>query len=270
MPKETQGEEIKNFDFPEFKGAQNAKLDAQDFLYRELSTKNPLQSPEKAKVIKAERERAAEAGFNISPIVREYRGIVKQEVDERERRIEDEVLKRVEFLRQEAFEQGFQEGVEQGKAEVFQQTRQMTEEKLTHLTQLIQEILAEKEDLLAREKMESYRLIRNLTKWVILRELKDDGEYLNRLLEKLINELGSKQNLLLQVNRAQFDQMPEILEVVQKKLGTLKNVRVETDDDVSERGFVIESDNGIINGTLEEQFIQLDRLFETVGLEKDE
>lgn len=270
MPKTTNDLEVQSFDFPEFKGAANSKIDAQEFLYRELSANSPLQSPEKAKVIKAERERAAASGFNISPIVREYRGIVKQEIDERERKIEDEVSKRVEFLRQEAFEQGFAEGVEQGKNEVFDQTRQMTEEKLAHLTGLIHEVMNEKEDLLAKEKNEVYRLVRNLTKWVILRELKDDGEYLKRLLEKLVTELGSKQNLLLQVNRAQFAEMPEILEVVQAKLGELKNVRVESDDDVTANGFIIESENGIINGTLEEQFKSLDRLFEAVGLESNE
>jgi len=270
MPKGTNEQEIKSFSFPEFSGAANSKIDAEEFLFRELSDSNPLKTPEKAKIIKAERERAASSGFNISPIVREYRGMAKQEVEERERRIEEEVQKRIELIRQDAFEQGFSEGVEQGKSEVFDQTRQMTEEKLTHLTGMIQDVLKEKEELLAQEKTEVYRLVRNLTKWVILRELKDDGEYLKRLLEKLITELGSRQNLLLQVNRAQFADMPEILEFVQSKLGELKNIRLETDEDVSANGFVIESENGIINGTMEEQFRSLDRLFEAVGLESNE
>ncbi|MBH48646.1 MAG: hypothetical protein CME71_10800 [Halobacteriovorax sp.] len=270
MPKSQSENEITSFSFPEFSGAANTSEDASEFLYRDLSQNNPLKVKEKAQIIKAERTQAEKAGFTISPIVREYRGIARQEVDERERRIEDEVQKRLEFLKQQAFDEGFQEGIEQGKAEVFDQTRQMTEEKLTHLTALIQEVLAEKEELLAREKNDTYRLVRNLSKWIVLRELKDDGKYIERLLEKLVTELGSKQNLLIQVNRAQFEAMPEVLDVVQARLGELKNVRVEADSDVSPNGFVIESENGIINGTLEEQFHQLDRLFEAVGLESDE
>ncbi len=269
MPKGDNNQEIKSYSFTEFSHSDAGSSDAKDFLYREFSESNPLQSPEKAKVIKAERKRAEDSGFSISPIVREYRGMVTQEMSERERRIEDEVLKRLEFLKQQACEEGFKEGVEQGKAEVFDQTRQMTEEKLAHLTELIQTVLAEKEELLAKEKNDVYRLVRNLSKWITLKELKDDGKYVERLLEKLITELGAKQNLLIQVNAAQFEQMPEVLEIVQKKLGELKNVRVEADSDVSINGFIIESDNGIINGTLEEQFIQLDRLFEAVGLESD-
>ena len=270
MPKGETNQEIKSYSFTEFSKGKIDESDATEFLFRELSQANPLLSPEKGQVIKAERERAESSGFNISPIVKEYRGMLTQEMSERERRVEDEVLKRLEFLKQQAFEEGFNEGVEQGKAEVFDQTRQMTEEKLDHLTGLIQSVLAEKEELLAKEKNEVYRLVRNLSKWIILRELKDDGKYIERLLEKLITELGSKQNLLIQVNASQFEQMPDVLEVVKSKLGSLKNVRVEADVDVSANGFIIESENGIINGTLEEQFIQLDRLFEAVGLESDE
>ncbi len=268
MPKNVPNQDIKDFSFPEFNGAANTDSGAKEFLFRELADVQ-AKGEEKAKIIKAERERAENSGFSISPIVREYRGISRQEIEERERRIEDEVHKRVELLRQEAIQEGYQEGVEQGKAEVFHQTRRMTEEKLAHLTALIQEVLAQKEELLGREKSEVYRLVRNLSKWVILRELKDDGVYLERLLEKLITELGSKQNLLIQVNRSQFESMPEVLEVVQEKIGQLANVRVEHDSAVSANGFIIESENGIINGTLEEQFTQLDRLFETVGLESD-
>lgn len=268
MPKATNDQEIQDYSFPEFSGATNAGPGAKEFLFRELANVQ-AKEPERAKVIKAEREHAEKSGFSISPIVREYRGISRQEVEERERRIEDEVQKRVELIRAQAAQEGYQEGVEQGREEVFHQTRVMTEEKLAHLTNLIETLLAEKEELLAKEKNEVYQLVRNLTKWVILRELNDDGKYLQRLLEKLIVEMGTKQNLLIQVNRAQFESMPEVLEVVEAKLGQLKNVRVENDQSVSNNGFVVESENGIINGTLEEQFAQLDRLFETVGLESD-
>jgi flagellar assembly protein FliH len=269
MGKNTSDLEIEEFSFPEFNGAANAGKEAKDFLFRELADIQ-AKTPERAHIIKAERDRAEKSGFSISPIVREYRGITKQEVDEKEKRIEDEIQKRLEFLRDQAVQEGYQEGIELGKAEIFDQTRQMTEEKLTHLTGMIEMLLREKEELLAKEKNEVYRLIRNLSKWVVLRELKDDGAYLERLLEKLITELGSKQSLLIQVNRNQFDSMPEVLEIVEKRLGQLRNVRIESDLAVSENGFIIESENGIINGTLEEQFHQLDRLFETVGLENDE
>jgi flagellar assembly protein FliH len=58
--------------------------------------------------------------------------------------------------------------------------------------------------------------------------------------------------------------MPDVLAHIQGRLGELKNVRIEIDSAIATRGMIIESDNGIINATMEEQFKSLDNLFEDV------
>ncbi len=123
------------------------------------------------------------------------------------------------------------------------------------------------EEILSNQKEEMYHLLKNLAKWIVLRELNNDGKYIERLLEKLLLEMQVRNNLLIQVNAAEFSQMPEVLEYIQGRLGEMKNVRVEIDSSVKTKGIVIESENGIINATLEEQFKSLDKLFEDV-LEK--
>tara|TARA_R110002072_G_scaffold1989_4_gene16544 strand:- start:19315 stop:20286 length:972 start_codon:yes stop_codon:yes gene_type:complete len=245
---------------------QGSDIDTDVFEFKEISDLEVGNPEEKNKTIRIERTLATENNFKIAPIVREFRGINKQEQDELERRIEEEVANRVESLTKEAYSQGFQEGVEAGKVEVFQQTKAATEEKLDTLTDLINEVLISKANLLKESKMNGYETILNLTKWVILRELKDDGEYVHRLLEKLITEIQTKSNILIQIDERSFRDMPDILEVVEERLGSLSNVRLEKDFDIDGPGIVLESDNGIINGTLKEQFNNLDKLFLKVGL----
>ena len=118
--------------------------------------------------------------------------------------------------------------------------------------------------IITNQKKEIYLLLRNLSKWIILKELNDDGKYIERLLEKLLLEIQARQNLLIQVNANDFAQMPEVLAHVQTRLGELKNVRIEIDSAILTSGIIIESDNGIINATMEEQFKSLDKLFEDV------
>jgi flagellar assembly protein FliH len=161
-------------------------------------------------------------------------------------------------------------GLKDGQEEVFAQTRAEVEQKIESLTEMIGEVLKTQHELLAAEKMAVYRTIRNLTKWVILRELKDDGEYVVRLLEKLMNELQVKSNVLIQIDSKSFEDKPDILEILQEKLGELNNIRVEVDYDIEGPGVVVESENGIINGSLKEQFYNLSRLFESVGLQANE
>lgn len=240
--------EVKGFDFPALDG------------------KKKQLRPEFDKVIRQERINARDKSFEINPVVLKHRGIQAQEDEEREARIQEEVERRLAEVYNHALDEGRKEGIELGRQEVFQQTRALTEEKLESLTEMIGQVLTTKEDILQAQKKEIFYMIRNMTKWIILRELKEDGTYLERLLEKLIIELQARQNLLIQVNKNDFSHMPEILQVVQQRLGTLNNVRLEVDFDISPNGITIESENGIITGTLETQFKNLDKLFESVGI----
>lgn len=219
------------------------------------------------RVIKTEREFAKHSQFKVNPIVEKFRGLKDQEDREYEQRVEEEVKRRVAEIQDEAFKAGFDEGVNQGREEIFEQMRSAVDEKLGDFSQMVSSVLSTQEEILAKQKKEMYQLLKNLSKWIVLRELQDDGKYIERLLERLLLEMQARHNLLIQVNPDDFSAMPEVLAHVQARLGEMKNVRIEIDSSVHSRGIIVESDNGIINATMEEQFKSLDKLFEDV-LEK--
>ena len=53
--------------------------------------------------------------------------------------------------------------------------------------------------IISKQKSEIIDLVKSLTKWVVKRELEDDGDYLKRLLDNLISEVDSKSILILHV-----------------------------------------------------------------------
>ena len=145
--------------------------------------------------------------------------------------------------------------------------RSVVDQKLDNFSQMVTDVLKTHDDILTIQKQGIYLMLKNLTKWIILRELKEDGAYVERMLEKLLLEIQARNNLLIQVNSRDFAGMPEILTHIQSRLGELKNVRVEIDSAIESSGIILESDNGIINATMEEQFKSLDKLFEDVLIE---
>lgn len=259
--------EIQEYKFKSFNKVEDTSSNVKEFSFEDLkdvAIGGEADLKQSSNQLRIERDFAEKNDFVISPVVKSHRGITAQEIKDRERLIEEEVEKRVNKIKDEAFSQGHRDGVESGREEVFNQTRVLTEEKIDNLTTMIHEALLEREKLLTKQKDDIYRLINVLTKWIIMRELKDDGKYIYRLFEKLIRELQVKNNLLVQVNFNQFEQMPEVLEFTKEKLGEISNVRLEIDYDISDKGIVVESENGIINGTIEEQFKSLDKLFSNV------
>ena len=256
---------VEEYKFQNFAEVEADSAKVKEFEFKPLlSSTQALAKSEFQKIIKDERENARHNQFKVNPIVEKFRGLKDQEEREYHERVELDVAKRIAEIQEEAFKAGFEEGVNQGREEIFNEMRNVVDQKLDNFSEMINNVLHSQEDLIEKQKKEVYTLIRNLTKWIITRELKDDGAYIERLLERLLLEIQARQNLLIQVGQADFNSMPEVLNHVQSRLGELKNVRVEMDSSMKTRGMVIETDNGIVNANLEEQFRNLDKLFEDV------
>ncbi len=85
--------------------------------------------------------------------------------------------------------------------------------------------------------------------------------YLEQLLEKLILELNSRKNLIIKVGREQFAAMPEVMKTVEARVGQLQNTRIEVVPELHHPGIILESENGLIDGSLEGVFANIDRIF---------
>lgn len=256
--------EVEEYEFQQFNKVIKDAGTVEKYTFAPLGGALQKNTPQKEKEIFIERKTATQTGFKISPIVQKHRGIKAQEEQEVEDRIAEEVERRVNAIQDEAYQKGHEEGIRYGREEVYNQTRAQIEDKLSSLDQMIGDVLTTQSRILRHQKNQLYQLINTLTKWVILRELKQDGKYVERLFEKLITEMQTKTNLFVQVKESDFNQMPDVLEVVQTKLGNLHNVRVEINHDLEGPGLILECENGIINGSFNEQMKGLDRLFESV------
>ncbi|MBD66422.1 MAG: hypothetical protein CME62_14520 [Halobacteriovoraceae bacterium] len=265
------GKKTQNFNVREFKfnslvpREEGASEGISTFEFQELDAAAHFTQNISQETIRSEREAAEETGFNFLPKVREYRGLKEQEERDLEARIQAEVQKRFEEVKQAAYEEGYNaghsEGVEKAYAEASENLAQQIEEFGVSLA----ELNASKQAIYDKSREEAYQMVKNLSKWVILKEV-DEKYYLVRLLEKLIHEINTKSNLVVRVNEASFGHMPEVVKIVERTLGKLTNLRLEIDHEQSENGIILESENTIIDGSFAAQMKSIDKIFETVGL----
>lgn len=211
--------------------------------------------------LREERQFETGAGFTIDPEVRARRGHNKQEDEDYELKVQAEVEKRIAELRVTAEEEGYKNGQEQGFASAQDQAQKEFEVQIDQLTKTVENLQTDCSKIFESNKNESYRIIKNLTKWIVLKEV-DEKYYLTRLLEKLVYEINAKANLTVRVNEESFGYMPEIIKLVERKLGKLSNIRVESDLALKGNGIILESENSIVDGSLESQLKSIDKLFE--------
>lgn len=262
------GYEVRDYTFESLLdgSAPDKNLHVTDYKIAELSDDQVISREKRERIIRRERQLEKKSPFRISDIVRKDRGINRQEEEDYQKRVAREVEKKVEQLKQNAYQEGYSAGEEKGYAEALEKATAEYDDRVNKLNDLVDSVVTYRKDLVDTQRLAIYRMVKSLCKWVVLREVRDDNDYLSRLLEKLVLELHSKSDLLIRVNESDFDNMPKALEILENKIGKLTNVRLEVDRDMVERGIVLESKNGIVDGSLDSQLKSIDKLFEGIGV----
>lgn len=263
----SQGEnKVQDYKFHEFsqRVIKNKDMTVKHYEIPVLENVMLKEKKELSNLIKEERNFAAISEFSISPIVKQYRGMKQQETDEYNDKIKEEVAKEINRIKDQWAQKGYEEGKKLGYEEVKKISLLQLEEQINVIKGMIEEVLKNKLQILNIQKEQILDLIKAFTKWIIIKEIKEDKDYIPRLFEKLVMELGTKENLLVKINKEHFQSMPNILEIIQQKLGELKNIRLEVDYEQEKPGIVLESLNGIIDGSFDSQMKNLDKVFVSV------
>lgn len=256
--------DIRSFEFNDLQSSHVIKQDKLEaFNFKTLDGESLNRVKISDTEIRQERAFEKNNNFKIDGIVREYRGLSRQEQTDLEKRIQDEVNKRLEAAYQDAYQEGLEKGRAEGKQEAFEQEQQMLADKVDGFVSIISEVQGQSGKLIEKNRHETYEFIKRFTKWVLMKEV-NDKVYLENLLEKLILELNARKNLIVKVGRANFQDMPEILKNVEARLGQLSNVRVEIVPELHHPGIILETENGLIDGSLEGVFRNIDKIFEQV------
>lgn len=254
--------EIKNFEFSDLQSNHVVgRNEAKAFEFRPLNTDvgNTISEEQ----IREERKFATKSSFLVDDIVKDFRGISNQEQSDIEQRIQEEVRIRFELAYEDAYKEGIQKGREEGKKEAYDEFQQELNQKAEEIKDVINNIESQTLKILADNKQEIYEFIKRFTKWIILKEI-NEKVYLETLLEKLILELNARKNLIIKIGKSNFAQMPEIITAVENKIGQLVNVRIEIVPEIKYPGIILESENGLIDGSLEGVFQNIDKIFEQV------
>ncbi len=250
--------EFEKFDSYKFKSFAVDENPSNVFNLKPLDENDILKKTEK---ITIQERSAKQRGLEIFSFIREQKERKQLLEKLEEERFQQEISKRLKIIEKDAIKQGYEEGLKIAKEEITKKFQAEGEKKIEILNEMLKNALGLREQIYNTQKDQIIFLIKSLTKWVILRELKDDGKYLERLLEKLFLEIQTQQKFVVQINQKDYEKMPGILKILEQKLGEFKNSRVVIDFELPENGVIIDSENGIIKSTLDGQFAVFDEIF---------
>ncbi len=265
MEKRTSSADIKPFTFNSLEVASDTRAESfQSFEFRDFSKSGATTAKKPSeKIIRAEREAEVKTQFRMDAIVRDLRGLTSQEKDDLEKKINEQVDQRLKETREKAYREGLEKGRLEGVDAALKEAMQAHERQITEVENMLVDLRSQCEARLESHRHDIYEMTKRLMKWLVLKEIGDDS-YLPKLLEKLVLVMNQRHSLIIRVNPQDFQAMPQIVAEIEKRIGALPNVRVEPDLDMKGRGLVLESENGILDGTPEAIFETIDKMYETV------
>jgi flagellar assembly protein FliH len=257
--------EVKSFEFSDLKSSHVVSGGGfESFEFKTLSGESVNSVKVSEEEIRSERKFAQKNNFKVDDVVRNSRGLAGQEQSDLERKIDQEVKRRLEAAYEEAYREGLDRGREEGKEAALAEFHEAMGQRVEEFTQVIAQVQGQSDKIMENNRSEVYEFIKRFTKWIILKEV-NEKIYLEGLLEKLILELNARKNLIIKVGKANFADMPEVIKTVESRLGHLSNVRLEIVPEIQHPGIILESENGLIDGSLEGVFQNIDKIFEQVN-----
>ncbi len=191
--------------------------------------------------------------FNLHPAAKKNLGIEAEERSHLEDLVKAEVEVRLEALRVQAFEEGFEKGRAEGKEKAEGEFFAIVQPLFEQFSNLLQSFDQVKQDVYLANEHFLMQLIYSVAKQVILDDLKVDPNYVKRLTQQIVEKLGAKENIRIRVNRQDFANVEQLREFLKAQFPDLKNVQIDPSDDLALGGVKIETDLSRVNASVEAQ-----------------
>lgn len=178
----------------------------------------------------------------------------------------------VESIREEAYNQGRQEGLEEGyssgKQAGWEEKAQELDETVQALADALERINGLRHHVLNRNKQDMVRLVRVIAEQVIHVEVASRESAIIRAVERAIQSAVQSEEYRIRVNPQDMNVVVENKPLFLASMSGLQNIVFESDEEISRGGCMVESDQGKVDATIETQLEKIqDKLMDEIASE---
>lgn len=203
-----------------------------------------------------------EPSFRIDKIVAEQTGIAELERLSIEEKVEREALSRIKELQEQAYHEAYQLGFDEGRESAFVERKTELVRSLNQLADLLGSIERLKEDLVANNERQIVRLVFEMAKRVVLRELSVSQDAVLDVMKQAVASAQSEETITIRVSSDDYAFIENIKTKLGKDFDFLQRAKLEASEEVSKGGCIVETNYGVVNATVEQR---LDKLWATIS-----
>jgi flagellar assembly protein FliH len=160
-------------------------------------------------------------------------------------------------IEKDAYEKGYSEGERAGR----ETGEKMVEAVLKQYTQTLEELKGLRRHLLTGSEREVVRLSLEIAKKVVKREVSVDDELILALVKVALSRLADQSVITVRANPKDCESILQYRESRGHKESWHEGIKLVEDPIITRGGCLIETDSGVIDARVEEQFREIEKGF---------
>lgn len=202
------------------------------------------------------------AGFRLDKIVSQQTGVAELERLSIEEKVEREALTRLKELQENAYQQAYQLGLEEGREKAYLESQEHIKQSLASLHSLITSIENLKSDLVTYNETHIVRLCYYMAKRLAMGEIAEKRDLILTVVSQAIQSAQSDEELTVRLSENDLQFIEQMKEKLPKEFETLKRAKLEASGEIMDGGCVVETNYGNVDATVEQR---IDKLWDAIA-----
>ncbi len=195
--------------------------------------------------------------FRMSDVIRKQTGVEELELQSDEKRIEDRALEKLKEIQENAYQEGFNLGLDEGRKKAFEESARHIEQNLAELSQTIQSISNIKKEILNHNEAHMVQLLFHMASKLAQSHLEYDHAPIVDIIKQAVSLAQGEESVTVHVSSRQIEFLENLKAQQKVELDFLDHVKLVANDDMTPGGCIVETNYGEVDASLEQRIQQL-------------
>jgi flagellar assembly protein FliH len=200
--------------------------------------------------------------FRLDRVVSVTSGIEELERVSLSERVESEALERLKQMQEEAYNQGYDLGRDEGQESAYRELSGAISERIEKIDQTVANLEAMQTDLVRRNEASLISLVYQLAKKIAMTEIQEKPELILEVLRQAAMDAQDEQSLIVRLSSQDLQFLESMKERLSKDFEFMKRAKLEESADIQPGGCVIVTNYGQVDASIEKR---LDKVWATLS-----
>ncbi len=195
--------------------------------------------------------------FEMSDVIRVQTGIDQIEKIDEEEKIEGKALEKLKQIQEQAYQEAYQLGLDEGKKKAFTDFSGHIQENLDRLSDVIGHVEKLKESLMSFNESHLIKLMFHMASRLAHTHLENNNPLIVDIIKNSVNLAQDEEEIVVRVSAQQFDFLEQLKTENGREYDFLKKIKLEPSAEVSPGGCIVETNYGEVDARIEQRTKQL-------------